>query len=45
MTSGTKMSSEKDKADRILSMAAKIILNDIRTTEFDSEWYPTTITI
>ena len=40
-----RMSSEKDEADRILSMVAKIILNDIRTTEFDSEWYPTTDTI
>ena len=39
------MSSKKDEADRILSMAAKIILNDIRTTEFDCEWYPTTDTI
>ena len=37
-----RMSSKKDDADRILSMAAKIILNDIRTTEFDCEWYPTT---
>ena len=40
-----RMSSKKDEADRILSMAAKIILNDIRTTEFDCEWYPTTDTI
>ena len=40
-----RMSSKKDEADRILSMEAKIILNDIRTTEFDCEWYPTTDTI
>ena len=39
------MSSKKDEADQILSMAAKIILNDIRATEFDCEWYPTTDTI
>ena len=40
-----RMSSKKDEADRILSMASKIVLNDIRTAEFDCEWYPTTDTI
>lgn len=30
------------EADRIVSLAAKIVLNDIRTAKFDCEWYPST---
>ena len=29
------------EADRIVLTAAKIILNDVRSSEFDNQWYPT----
>ena len=35
-------SSTQDEAERIISMAANLILDDIRSSKFDCEWYPTT---
>ena len=31
-----------DEAEKIISMAANIVLDDIRSSNFDCEWYPTT---